>query len=148
GENHDVRLVRLEEPDAHGARAYAEGVEAGPGDCRHGRRLLGGDVADRAGQSLDQKLDEGLEMMPVLVAFRVEDDIAIARGKVLEASVAAPVLPEVHGPSPRPSRSRSAPPALRTRRSAADARYSSATVSPSAVPRGSPRYLPLTKPTM
>src|SRR5438046_2848190 len=108
-------------------RAIGRGVRrfAVTGRCPCYGPVRPGAGADRAGQSLDQKLDEGPEMMPVLRAFRVEDDIAIARGKVLEASVAAPVLPELHGPSPRPSRSRSALPARRTRGSTAEARYSS-----------------------
>src|SRR6266852_956613 len=83
-------------------------MEAGPGVGREVGDLLGGDVADRPGQLLDQEVDERLEVMPVLVGFGVEDDVAVARRKLLKAAIAGPVLPHLHGARRRRSR-RAAP---------------------------------------
>ena len=75
-----------------------------------GHRPLGGDVAHRARQPLDQEIDERLQVMPVLVGLGVEDDAPVARRKSSEAAVARPVLPHVHDRRPRSRR-----PSRRTR---------------------------------
>jgi hypothetical protein len=58
-------------------------VERGP-RRRQGHRGLGGDVADGAAERSHQDVDEGLQMMPVLVGLRVEDEVAVAGREIPE----------------------------------------------------------------
>src|SRR5439155_7742844 len=57
---------------------------------------LRGDVAYRPRQSLDQEVDERLQMMPILMRLGIEDDAAVAGRKLVEAAKALPVLPHAH----------------------------------------------------
>src|SRR5262252_7798993 len=87
GQDHHVGAERLEEPRAEDARPYPKGVEPRPLTRREGNRRLGCDVAHRASEGAGQEVDERLEMMPVLVGLRVEHDVAMGRGELLEAAV-------------------------------------------------------------
>jgi len=56
-----------------------------------GDGCLGRHVADGPREPLDQEVDERLEVVPVLVALGVEDDVCVSRRrKLLEAPVALP----------------------------------------------------------
>jgi hypothetical protein len=90
GEDHDVGLERLKEPGVQHARPYAEGV---PARETASRGTVGSEVMWQTVRALGEEADERLKLMPVLMGF---GEVAVARRKLLEAAVVAPVLPHLH----------------------------------------------------